>query len=77
MKRKLEDSKVGNLVYKECYTSMGASSTGKTIVEEIDNKWDVNTGEKFVILKVDDEWYDTRNGSCFSNPNSMFYIESI
>lgn len=75
MKRKLEDSKVGNLVYLECYTSLGASSTGKKIVEEIGYRYDVNTGDKFTVLRVNDDWYDSRDGTCFSNLKSMFYLE--
>jgi hypothetical protein len=70
--------KVGDVVWMDSYTSMGQSFLGgynKSIIEEVDYRFDEKTGEKFSIYKVGDEWYDGRCGSCYSNKSSMYYIE--
>jgi hypothetical protein len=67
--------KVNDVVYLECYTSMGQSSTGYFEIDEVVHRFDQKTGKKYPIYKVADDWYDGRNGSCHSNENSMYYIE--
>jgi len=66
---------VGDEVYMECLTSMGQSSTGTYKIEEVQQRYDEYTGEPFLIYRVIDEWYDGRNGNCYSNKKSMYYLE--
>lgn len=77
-KKELINCEIGDSVYLNCDSSFGSSSTGVCEIDKIDYKYDENTGEKFKIIKLfdNDDWYDTRSGNCFSNKNSMFYIET-
>lgn len=66
--------KVADKVYISCHTSMGSGSEGWSFISEIETRYDEKTGEPFEILKVEDDWYDERDGSCHSNKKSMYYI---
>jgi hypothetical protein len=73
MKKKLY--KTGETVYVEGYTSMASSGGGKSEIREVEWRFDEITGERFPIYKVDNEWYDGRNGACHSNPMFMYGLE--
>jgi hypothetical protein len=70
-------AKVGDKVYIDGYTSMAQQNSGEDTIKKIESRFDEITGEKFDIYKVGGDWYDSRNGSCYSNKNSMYYIEMI
>jgi hypothetical protein len=70
-------AKVGDKVYIDGYTSMAQQNSGEETIKDIDIRYDEVTGEKFNIYKVGGDWYDSRDGSCYSNKNSMYYIELI
>jgi hypothetical protein len=69
--------KVGDKVYVDGYTSMAQQNSGEDTIKEIGVRYDEVTGEKFDIYKVGGSWYDSRDGGCHSNKNSMYYIELI
>lgn len=73
----LVDKDVGDEVYLDCYSSMGASSTGRTKVLDVAYKYDADTGARFKILKVHNKWYDTRNGKVYPSSSWMYFIEDI
>lgn len=66
---------VGDVVYIDGYTSIAQQNAGLEKIEGVNYKFDVDTGERFAIYLVNGSWFDSRNGSCFSNPNSMYYLE--
>ena len=68
-------AKVGDKVYIDGYTSMAQQNSGEDTIKKIESRFDEITGEKFDIYKVGGDWYDSRDGSCHSNKNSMYYIE--
>jgi hypothetical protein len=70
-------AKVGDKVYIDGYTSMAQQNSGEDTIKKIESRFDEITGEKFDIYKVSGEWYDSRDGSCYSNKNSMYYIEMM
>lgn len=70
-------AKVGDKVYIDGYTSMAQQNSGEDTIKKIESRFDEKTGEKFDIYKVGGDWYDSRNGGCYSNKNSMYYIEII
>ncbi len=73
MKKEL---KVGDLVWMDGYTSMAQQSAQEEFeIEKVDYRYDDMTGERFPVYFVEGEWYDGRDGSCYSNKNSMYYIE--
>lgn len=65
---------VGDQVYVDGYTSMAQQNADWETIEKIKTKYN-DTGVEFQIYKVGDEWYDSRDGSCFSNPKSMYYLD--
>ena len=69
--------KVGDKVYIDGYTSMAQQNSGEDTIKKIESRFDEITGEKFDIYKVSGDWYDSRDGSCYSNKNSMYYIEMM
>jgi hypothetical protein len=76
MKEILENKDVGDYVHVDGYTSMAQQNFRKTSIIGVDYKFDPDTGDKFKILQIDNgEWFDSRNGGCYSNENSMYYIE--
>jgi len=77
MKIELLNIKKGDFVYKDCVSSMGASSTGLQEVKEIIYKYDEDTGAKYnVIVTKDGSKWDSRNGGPYSG-SPMFYIEPV
>lgn len=70
-------AKVGDKVYIDGYTSMAQQNSGEDTIKKIESRFDEITGEKFDIYKVSGEWYDSRDGSCYSNKKSMYYIEMM
>ena len=70
-------AKVGDKVYIDGYTSMAQQNSGEETIKDIDIRYDEVTGEKFDIYKVGGDWYDSRDGGCYSNKNSMYYIEML
>lgn len=78
MKKELKDLEKGDKVYKDGYTSMAQQNAGTHIVVGVKTKYDEDTGEPYKIVKLeDDEWFDTRDGGCYSNHYYMYYIEPI
>jgi hypothetical protein len=69
--------KIGDKVYVDGYTSMAQQNSGEYTIEDIGIRYDEVTGEKFNIYKVSGDWYDSRDGNCWSNKNSMYYIEIL
>lgn len=70
-------AKVGDKVYVDGYTSMAQQNSGEETIEKIEPRFDEITGEKYEIYKVGGAWYDSRDGYCYSNKNSMYYIEIL
>lgn len=69
----LPDCEKGDFVYLDCYSSMGASSRGINVVKAVKFKFDEDTGERYKLLKINDNWYDSRDGT----NESMYYIEPV
>ena len=67
--------KVGDEVYMDGYTSIAQQNAGKEEIKAIDYRFDEITGEKFPIFKINNDWFDGRDGSCYSNKNLMYYID--
>lgn len=65
----------GDTVYIDGYTSMAQQNSREAIIDDIQTRYDELTGEPFDVVLVDGDWYDARDGSCYSNKNSMYYIE--
>lgn len=66
---------IGNKVFIDGYTSMAQQNSCESKIEKIEKRYDELTGEEFEIVLVDGDWYDARDGSCYSNKKSMYYIE--
>lgn len=77
-KTKLSDLEVGDLVWLDGYTSMSQSnSQEKCEIKEIEYRYDELTGLKYTIFYVNGKWWDSRDGGCYDNPESMYFIELI
>lgn len=72
---KLLKKKIGDTVYMDCFTSMGATSAGDIEVTDIVIKYDVNTGIPFNVIITGEDAWDSRTGDSFTNSNCMYYIE--
>lgn len=70
----MQNYKVGDKVSIQGYEGTMAVYGGIEEITEVKDKYDCDTGEKFQIVKVGSEWYNTRNGSCYSNKNYMYYM---
>jgi hypothetical protein len=68
-----DNIKVGDEVYVDCFTSMGASSAGYTKVTKIETKYDVDTGEPYRVIKAGGRKFDGRDGN-MTKSSGMFYI---
>lgn len=66
---------IGDVVYVDGYTTMAQQNAGNEEIEDVKYKFDEDSGERYPIYKVGDEWYDGRTGACHSNKNSMYYID--
>jgi hypothetical protein len=74
---KKKEIKVGTKVYVDGYTSMAQQNAHEAKVEELKPQFDKDTGERFEICRVGDVWYKVSDGSCYSNSDSMYFIEFI
>jgi len=74
----MKQHKVGDLVWLDGYTSFAQqNSQEEHEIEQIDYKFDKDTGKKFPIYFVDGKWYDGRDGGAYDNDKSMYYIEDV
>ncbi len=66
---------VGDSVYLDGYTSMAQQNAEIVTIKKVDWRFDEKTGEKFPIYHIGDgEWYDGRDGGCYSKKQSMYYL---
>lgn len=70
-----KEPKVGDLVWLDGYTTIAQQIFGQYPIEKIEERFDNFTGEKFLILLVNGDWYDERDGACYSNINSMYFLD--
>ena len=77
MSNNLINKKIGDMVYVDCYSSMGAFSCGDLEITHFTYKYDEDTGEKYKIIHTGDTYdgrkWDSRTGE--SIPEGMFYIQ--
>jgi hypothetical protein len=67
---------VGDRVYLDGCTSMAQQNAEIVTIGKVDWRFDEVTGEKFPIYHIGDgEWYDGRDGGCYSKKESMYYLE--
>lgn len=67
---------VGDKVLLDGYTSMAQQNAEIVTIKKVDWRFDEKTGEKFPIYHIGDgEWYDGRNGGCYSKKQSMYYLD--
>ena len=52
-----------------------STMTGNQIIEDKKFIYDETTGEKFEILQVHNEWFDTRTGKCHSKTEFNYYLD--
>jgi len=71
----LKYKSIGDEVWIDGYTSLAQQNFGKRTISGIDYRFDEVTGERYKILQTNcGDWYDSRDGSCYSNKNSMYFI---
>ncbi len=71
-----KDLKKGDVVWMDGYTSIAQQNSQEEYeIEEVDYRYDEITGKQYPIYLVEGSWYDGRDGGCYSNENSMYYIE--
>lgn len=73
----MKKHEIGDEVYLDGYTSFAQQNGGVMKIDNIDSRFDEITGEKFLIYLVGGIWYDSRDGSCYKDEKSMYYIEDI
>lgn len=66
-------AKVGDKVYVECFTSMGAGSDGERTVTKITKKYDEHTGTPYKVIWCGKQGFDSRDGDAITGP-TMFHI---
>ncbi len=66
--------KIGDKIYIDGYTSMAQGNARESKIDLIETRYDELTGLPFEIVLVDGEWYDSRDGGCYSNKNSVYYV---
>lgn len=71
-----DNYKIGDEVYLECYSSFGADATGRYPIKGIRTKYDPDTGKPHLEYKVDDNWYNSTDGSAATGPTA-YYLEDI
>lgn len=64
--------RTGDEVYIDCDSSMGASSCGFEKIEDLRERFDTITGEKYEQYKVTGDWYDQRTGSCVEGAQAFY-----
>jgi hypothetical protein len=74
----LTELQAGDTVYLDCPSSLGASSTGTKTIQDIQFKYDEDTGDKYrVIVLGSGDKYDSRNGGRMPRTGGgFFYITS-
>ena len=70
-----DNIKVGDEVYVECYTSMGASSEGNQTVTELKTKYDEDTGKPYNVICLGKHKFDGRDGGAMNSPTMYFIAE--
>lgn len=67
--------KVGDKVYIDGYTSMAQQNARESTIEDIKVQYDKDSGESFNVCLVEGYWFDMRDGTNYSSPDSMYYID--
>lgn len=68
--------KVGDMVYLNGCTPVAQQNADLVTIVKVDWRFDEKSGEKFPVYHIGDgEWYDGRDGGCFSKKESMYYLE--
>jgi hypothetical protein len=64
------------MVYLNGCTPVAQQNADLVTIVKVDGRFDEKTGEKFPVYHIGDgEWYDGRDGGCFSKKESMYYLE--
>jgi hypothetical protein len=71
---KTKTKAVGDLVWLDSYSARPAK---KHTIDMIDYKFNPDTGEKFAIYLVDDNWYDSRTGKEYKEYDIDFSLDNI
>jgi len=67
---------VGDTVYLDGCTPMAQQNAEFVKITKVDWRFDEKTGEKFPVYHIGDgEWYDGRDGGCYSKKESMYYLD--
>lgn len=67
---------VGDTVYFNGCTPLARQDSQFLEIKKVDWVLDEKTNEKFPIYHIGDgEWYDGRDGGCYSKKESMYYLE--
>ena len=70
--------KIGDKVYRDEYTSIAQGNAGEAEITNRRTVYDEDSGNPYILYEIEgDEWYDSRNGGCWSNKESMYYIEEF
>ena len=65
---------VGETVYMDCDSSMGASSCGDKEITNITQKFDEDSGVKYDVIHTGENSWDSRDGSPMRGTPQAFYI---
>lgn len=65
---------VGEMVYMDCDSSMGASSCGDVEITDITQKFDEDTGVKYDVIHTGEDRWDSRTGFPLKGTAQAFYI---
>jgi hypothetical protein len=66
----------GDTVHLDGYTPIAQQNSQLVKITKVDWRFDEKTGEKFPVYHIGDgEWYDGRNGGCYSSKKSMYYLD--
>jgi hypothetical protein len=67
---------VGDTVYFTGCTPLTRQDSQFLKIKKVDWVLDEKTNDKFPIYHIGDgEWYDGRNGGCYSKKESLYYLE--
>lgn len=67
---------VGDTVYFTGCTPLTRQDSQFLAIEKVDWVLDEKTNGKFPIYHIGDgEWYDGRDGGCYSKKESMYYLD--
>lgn len=67
---------VGDIVYLDGCTPTTQQNAEFVKIIKVDWEFDEKTCVKFPIYYIGDgEWYDGRDGGCYSKKESMYYLE--